>query len=153
MDALRKAGALTRRNKEYIYAGKFKLKAFEFDATHCPDLFPPLVALACNCEGTTVITGVERLTHKESNRAAALEKEFNRLGGSVVVEGNRMMVSGKTLSGGVMDSHNDHRIAMAGAVAAINAKNRVIINDYECVAKSYPGFFEDFKEIGGKVYE
>ncbi|MCP5053229.1 MAG: 3-phosphoshikimate 1-carboxyvinyltransferase [bacterium] len=155
LEALEAAGASVRlKGAEVEVRGRRgSLRAFEFDATHCPDLFPPLVALACNCEGTTVLTGVERLIHKESNRAVALEKEFTALGGDVRVTGNRMEIVGKRLSGGVMDSHNDHRIAMAGAVAAINAEDDVIINGYRCVAKSYPGFFGDFQSIGGNVYE
>lgn len=129
------------------------LKGFHFDATHCPDLFPPLVALACNCKGTTVIEGVERLKYKESNRALVLEKEFSALGAEIRVAGNRMEIKGKKLKGGVIDSHNDHRIAMAAAAAAVNGENDVTIRDYQCVAKSYPGFFEDFQTIGGNVYE
>lgn len=153
LDALKAAGARLTAKENSVTVEKVDLNAFQFDATHCPDLFPPLVALACNCRGVTRLTGVERLTHKESNRAVALKKEFAALGGDVRVKGNIMEITGKQLHGGEIDSHNDHRIAMAGAIAAINAKEEVRIRDHHCVAKSYPGFFEDFSSIGGKVDE
>ena len=153
MDALKAAGAGMNIARDKVKVVKKDLNAFHFDATHCPDLFPPLVALACNCTGTTVIEGVTRLKHKESNRAQVLEKEFSALGGDLRIQGNSMEVRGKKLTGGTMDSHNDHRIAMAGAIAAINALNDVTIRDHGCVAKSYPDFFADFQSIGGMVYE
>lgn len=153
MDALTAAGALVEMGENSVTVRKGKLKGFHFDATHCPDLFPPLAALACNCEGTTVISGVERLVHKESNRAMALEKEFSALGANIRIEGNRMEIKGTKLMGGIVDSHNDHRIAMAAAVAALNVQKDVTIRGDECVAKSYPDFFADLKKIGGNVYE
>jgi 3-phosphoshikimate 1-carboxyvinyltransferase len=153
LTALRAAGASVQISGNAVEVEKRKLTAFEFDATHCPDLFPPLVALACNCEGTTIITGVERLVHKESNRAEALIKEFSTLGASIRVDGNRMEMDGGKLTGGMVDSHNDHRIAMALAVAALNAEGRVTIRGVECTAKSYPDFFADLAAIGGNVDE
>jgi 3-phosphoshikimate 1-carboxyvinyltransferase len=153
IDALQAAGAAVQWTAGSVSVQKRVLKAFELDATHCPDLFPPLVVLACNCEGTSVFSGVERLVHKESNRAAALEKEFRALGGKIRVTGNRMEVTGTTLRGGTIDSHNDHRIAMAGTAAAINAEHDVTILGSRCVAKSYPAFFDDFQTIGGIIYE
>lgn len=153
LDALRAAGAGVKLSGNTVEVTKAELKGFEFDATHCPDLFPPLVVLACNCSGTTVLTGVERLVHKESNRAAVLEKEFSALGAVIRISGNRMEIDGVTLNGGVVDSHNDHRIAMAGAAAALNARGGVTVRGYECTAKSYPDFFDDLSRIGGDVYE
>jgi 3-phosphoshikimate 1-carboxyvinyltransferase len=153
IDAIKAAGAPVKMASDRVEITNSKLKAFDFDATHCPDLFPPLVALACNCQGTTVLTGVNRLTYKESDRARTLEKEFSTLGAVIRIRGNRMEISGVKLKGGTIDSHNDHRIAMAGALAAINSEGDVTIRDSQCVAKSYPDFFEDFSAVGGIVYE
>lgn len=153
LDTLAAAGALIETTKNTVTVKKGELKGFQFDATHCPDLFPPLVALACNCKGTTLISGVDRLVHKESNRAMALEKEFSSLGALIRIDSDRMEIKGVKLKGGIIDSHNDHRIAMAAAVAALNAQAAVTIQNAECVAKSYPDFFEDLKQIGGNVYE
>lgn len=151
--ALRAAGADVVMRGDTVAIKGSELSAFAFDATDCPDLFPPLVALACHCRGTTTINGVERLRFKESDRAAVLEKEFTALGARIRIDGDLMKIAGTTLRGGIIDSHNDHRIAMAGALAAIAAAGEVIIEGSECVAKSYPDFFDDFKGIGGMVHE
>lgn len=149
VDALKKAGAHIQWHNNSITVTKNKLQAFEFDATECPDLFPPLVALAVHCEGITKIKGVGRLFHKESNRAHVLQKEFGRLGATITIDGDEMLVHGGSLHGGHIHAHNDHRIAMAAACAAICSQNPVEIENHECVAKSYPHFFEDFAGIQG----
>jgi len=127
------------------------LGAFEFDARDCPDLFPPLVALALACEGESELRGASRLRAKESDRAAALSEEFAKLGASVAVEGDLMRVRGfgrgRKIAGGRVDSRGDHRIAMAAAVASLLASAPVEIEGSECVAKSWPNFFEDMGRI------
>jgi 3-phosphoshikimate 1-carboxyvinyltransferase len=122
---------------------KGPLEAFEFDASDCPDLFPPLAALACYCRGTSIITGLHRLKHKESDRAAALIDVLGTIEGKVDVEGDSLLITGTKISGGRVDSYGDHRIAMAAAVAALGSERGVEIMRPECVAKSYPRFFED----------
>lgn len=146
LDALQKAGADVAVN-DSIKVRKSELNAFEFDATHCPDLFPPLAVLACNCRGNTVLHGAERLKHKESDRRKVLVKELGSLGAKIKLDGDRMEITGGKLKGGRMDPHNDHRIAMAGAIAALNSENGVEISHEECVSKSYPGFFKDLESI------
>ena len=136
------------------------LHAFEFDATDCPDLFPPLVALAAFCKGTSVVRGAHRLRAKESDRAAALSREFGALGIMVTVEDDIMRVAGigpsVGLSGALrnsnrepvrVSSHGDHRIAMAAAVAALALGRQVRIDGASAVAKSWPGFFSDLESI------
>jgi 3-phosphoshikimate 1-carboxyvinyltransferase len=128
-----------------------QLESFEFDATQCPDLFPSLVVLACNCRGKSLIKGVERLRHKESDRAQALKTEFTKVGAKINIDGNLMEIEGTQLKGGIIDSHNDHRIAMAGAIAALSSEKGIGIQGWQSVSKSYPDFFEDLKSIGGEV--
>ncbi len=70
------------------------LKAFHFDATECPDLFPPLVALASVCSGSSFIKGVSRLAHKESDRALTLQEEFGKLGVDILINGDIMGIKG-----------------------------------------------------------
>jgi len=132
------------------------LRAFSFDATDCPDLFPPLVALASRCSGVTEIYGATRLRAKESDRAAALSGEFGKLGLEVAVDGDRMTIhglggeggqAGERIRGGAVSSRGDHRIAMAAAVAALAGSAPVTIDGAECVAKSWPGFFEALASI------
>ncbi len=129
-----------------------EMSAFAFDATDCPDLFPPLVALAAYCKGTSKLKGVSRLTHKESDRAMALQTEFGKMGIRIEIEKDMMMIyGGNQVKGAIVDSHNDHRIAMALAVAALKAKGDTVISNAEAVNKSYPDFFEDLKKLGADV--
>ena len=146
-DALEKAGADMTIDPEGVTVNQSDLTAFEFDANDCPDLFPPLAVLALNCKGTTRIHGAERLRHKESDRAQAILRELGGLGANIKLDGDTMQITGGRLKGGRMHSHNDHRIAMAGAVAALNSENGVEISHEECVSKSYPGFFRDLENI------
>jgi 3-phosphoshikimate 1-carboxyvinyltransferase len=148
MEALYDCGADVTVSKKEITVKKNKLSAFEFDATHCPDLFPPLVALASYCRGTTVIKGVNRLLHKESNRAIALRDEFRKMNVEIELNGDFMNIKGsKEVKGALVSSHNDHRIAMATAVAALGATGNTIIHEAEAVKKSYPDFYKDLKSI------
>ncbi|MBP5708785.1 MAG: 3-phosphoshikimate 1-carboxyvinyltransferase [Bacteroidales bacterium] len=145
--ALDKAGASLNISNNSIEVSKNRLKAFEFDAVDTPDLFPPLVALASYCKGTSAIKGVKRLINKESDRCQALLEEFTKLGVKVEIVDDYMLVSGATIKGGDVVSHDDHRIAMALAVAALGAEDKVNIKDAHCVSKSYPNFFDDLRSI------
>ncbi len=146
-EAIMLAGANLTLGKSSAMAEKCALKAFEFDAAECPDLFPPLAALAANCSGTSVIHGAKRLKGKESDRASALVQEFAKLGIKITVEGDEMKITGGKIRAAEVDSHNDHRIAMAAAAAALNASGEVKIQNPECVSKSYPGFFRDLEGL------
>jgi 3-phosphoshikimate 1-carboxyvinyltransferase len=128
------------------------LKAFHFNATDCPDLFPPLVALASFCEGKTVIEGVGRLAHKESDRALTLQEEFGKLGVSIVLQDDLMIIEGgKGVRGGIVHSRHDHRIAMACAVAALKSNGVVEIEDADAINKSYPNFYKDLSYLTATV--
>ena len=151
VEALESAGAGMEVADGSISIRRAALKGFDFDATNCPDLFPPLVALACYCRGRTRIAGAARLKHKESNRAAALLGEFTALGARLSLDRDTLEIEGGPLRGGVLDAHNDHRIAMAGAVAGLGSEGGVIIRGSDCVTKSYPDFFDDLKSLGGDI--
>ncbi|MES2372667.1 MAG: 3-phosphoshikimate 1-carboxyvinyltransferase [Bacteroidota bacterium] len=128
------------------------LKAFHFDANDCPDLFPPLVALAAYCEGTTVIEGVNRLAHKESNRGLTLQEEFAKLGIEINLQDNLMLIKGGTgVKGAATHSRHDHRIAMACAVAGLKANGEVVIEEAEAINKSYPDFYDHLKKLGATI--
>ncbi len=147
VEALKSAGAQVKAGQGYVEVKKARLRAFSFDATDCPDLFPALVALACYCRGKTVLKGAQRLRHKESDRAAALVQEFSKMGAIIRAQGDVIEVFGagggsSALAGGEVDSHNDHRIAMACAVAGLGSEKGVRVNGEGCVSKSFPGFFE-----------
>ncbi len=163
IEALSRAGAHIEQSMGSITVSRRDLRAFTFDATDCPDLFPALAALAASCEGTSTIIGTSRLAHKESDRAQAIFSEYRRLGIGVdlSVEDEmritRGLERGRFPSGGgvavgttdgvVVESHGDHRMAMSLAVAALNAQAPVIIRDAECVSKSYSDFWTDFDKL------
>lgn len=136
-------GATVAIEETTISCTKNSLKAFHFDATDCPDLFPPLAALASQCKGKSVIVGVNRLKHKESDRANTIKTVLNQLGIEVVIAGNEMHVFGGEIKGGNVSSHNDHRIAMMAAVMGLVAQSPIYIDEAEAINKSYPRFYED----------
>jgi 3-phosphoshikimate 1-carboxyvinyltransferase len=152
LGALRDAGAdvATARaegSDGSVSVSKRALSAFSFDATDCPDLFPPLACLALACEGESRIKGALRLRGKESDRAAALSEELGRLGARISIEGDEMVLRGGPLHPGTVGSRGDHRIAMAAAVCSLLAGGPVAIEDSECVAKSWPSFYEDLEKV------
>jgi 3-phosphoshikimate 1-carboxyvinyltransferase len=160
MQALNAAGAFIDIQEHSIFIGPAKdpagiitkLNAFEFDATDCPDLFPPLVALAAVCKGVTIIHGVSRLTHKESDRGLTLQTEFAKLGIQIELNRDRMLIHGGTgINGAEVFSQHDHRIAMACGIAALCADGPITIADAEAVNKSYTDFFKHLQHLGAKV--
>lgn len=152
VDALMAANAGIAFEAKGIKIHPATMKGFYFDATDCPDLFPPLVALAAYCDGETTIKGVNRLAHKESDRAITLQQEFGKMG--VVIELNDDLMTvygGKIVKGAVVHSRHDHRIAMACAVAALKAQGETFIEEAGAVKKSYPDFYTDLKSINADV--
>lgn len=118
------------------------------DLTHSPDLFPALTTYAALTPGTSYLKGVHRLYNKESNRTAALMEEFSKLGVVLSVEGDTLIVEGKNyINGGIVHSHNDHRIAMCLAIAGMFATSPVTIEQAESVGKSYPQFWEHLELV------
>ncbi|MDE5622095.1 MAG: 3-phosphoshikimate 1-carboxyvinyltransferase [Alistipes sp.] len=146
--ALVRAGAAVINDDDSVTACARDLRAFEFDATNCPDLFPALAALAASAEGVSVIRGTSRLEYKECNRAEAIREEYGKLGIEVdTSEPDTMRIRGGRIRGGVVSSHGDPRMAVSLAVAALRSEEPITIEGAECVAKSYPGFFEDLQQI------
>lgn len=152
LDAMMSANAAIAMDAKGIQSHPGGLRGFEFDATDCPDLFPPLVALAAYCKGETRIKGVRRLKHKESNRAITLQDEFDLMGVRVELDDDTMIIhGGGIVKGADVRSHHDHRIAMACAVAALGANSETVIEDAMAVKKSYPDFYSDLQSLGAKI--
>ncbi len=129
-------------------------KGIVIDAGQCPDLIPVLAVLASLSKGTTHIVNAGRLRIKESDRLKAMTTELNKLGAKIQELEDGLKIEGvEILKGGTVNSWNDHRIAMALAVASIRCIEPVRIIGFEAVNKSYPHFWEDFKKLGGKYYE
>lgn len=125
----------------------------DIDVSGCPDLAPPLAAMAAVRPGVTRLTNAARLRVKESDRLAAVTRVLSALGADVTEGPDSLAVRGReTLAGGVtVDSFNDHRIAMMAAIAATRCGKPVTITGAECVAKSYPTFWDDYEMLGGKI--
>lgn len=148
VEVLEKVGADILFSMSSLVAEKNKLKPFDFDATNCPDLFPPLAALAANIDGRCTIKGTHRLEFKESNRTQSIIDALTAVGVSCKENNDRLIVHGGKISSGKIKANNDHRIAMMAAILALNSDGSIEIDDASCVAKSYPNFFEDLQKIG-----
>lgn len=125
----------------------------DIDLSQCPDLAPPLAAMAAVRKGTTRFVHAGRLRMKESDRLETIARTLNALGAKAQVGEDTLTLEGLDhLEGGTVDGCNDHRIAMMAAVAAVACKEPVIVLGAECVKKSYPRFWEDYTALGGEVH-
>ncbi len=151
LDILEAMGCNVEESEEGIKVKPSKTKGIEIDASNCPDLVPVLTVLASLSEGETKIVNAKRLRIKECDRLHAITKELNKLGANIIELEDSLIISGvNELKGGEVDSHNDHRIVMALAIAATRANGDVIINNPSAVEKSYPNFFKDYFKLGGE---
>ncbi|MBQ6820082.1 MAG: 3-phosphoshikimate 1-carboxyvinyltransferase [Clostridium sp.] len=132
-----------------------ELVATVIDGSQCPDIIPIISLVAALSKGRTEIINAGRLRIKECDRLKAVATELNKLGAKIEEKEDGLVIDGiEELNGGVeVWSWKDHRIAMTLAIAATRCKEPIIIKDYECVAKSYPRFFEDYKRLGGDINE
>lgn len=160
MDILIQAGASMSQLDEPtgpIHVSRAPLSAFDADLSNCPDLFPTVAVLAAFCPGDSHIAGVERLRHKETDRAAAIEEMLLKMGVPVSIEEDVMTVTGmgltqriltgNLLKGGKFTSYGDHRMVMALSLASLGASGKVEIDDTSCVSKSFPSFNELFQRL------
>ncbi|MFT8312858.1 MAG: 3-phosphoshikimate 1-carboxyvinyltransferase [Clostridium sp.] len=154
LDIIKRMNGTLNITSDKIYAETTNTVSTVIDASQCPDIIPVLAVLAAVSEGTTEVINAGRLRIKESDRLTAITTELNKLGADLEEKEDGLIIRGKKeLTGGEVDSWNDHRIAMALAVASIRCKDEVTIKDSGCVKKSYPTFWEDFKKLGGNVHE
>ncbi|MBQ8763048.1 MAG: 3-phosphoshikimate 1-carboxyvinyltransferase [Clostridia bacterium] len=152
IDVLKKMGAVITENLGSYKADVSSLHGCEIDASDIPDAVPVIAAIASTAEGETVIYNAQRLRLKESDRIQTVCDMLRSLGADISETDDGMVINGKkSLFGGEVNSFNDHRIAMAAAVAAVKCENPVIIRNAEAVNKSYPEFFNDYNKLGGKA--
>lgn len=152
MAALALFGAMVTRLGTSASSRHLTLHANRLDVSGIPDLVPPLAAIAAVAEGTSRLMNAGRLRLKESDRLQTVRDTLNALGGKASIKGDDLVIEGvSTLRGGIVDSCNDHRIAMMAAICATTAETSSIILGADSVNKSYPGFFDDFNSLGGMV--
>lgn len=150
---LRNMGADIMWEGEGLRARCSPLTAIAADVSDIPDLVPILSVAAAVADGVTRLYNAARLRLKESDRLATTAAMLTALGGTVTQQEDALLVTGGTLAGGCVEGANDHRIVMSAAVAALAAADTVKITDAHSIRKSWPSFFEDYKQIGGAVHE
>ena len=144
IDILRRFGANVIESPSAVTVKKGQLSGIIVDASGIPDLVPTICALAASANGKTIITNASRLRFKESDRLASTLSLLLSIGADAYETKDGLVINGKSsLNGGTVNAHNDHRIAMAAAVAASSAIYDIIVEGAECVSKSYPDFWND----------
>lgn len=155
IEILERMGVSFNKSEDEIIGMSNGLKSTIIDAKGCPDIIPILSVVASLSKGRTEIINAKRLRIKECDRLRAINLELSKLGANIYEKEDSLIIEGiSEFKGGVnVWSHKDHRIAMMLAIAATRCKEEIILDDFECVSKSYPNFFEDFKALGGKIDE
>jgi len=149
---LQEMGASVKVGDDSVKVECDKLVGVDIDAKDIPDLVPVCAVLACYAEGHSEIYNAKRLRYKESDRLDSISTELKKMGANIIVNEDGLTINGGCpLHGATIDPHNDHRIAMACAVAALGAKGETKIQDVECINKSYPQFFSDLRVLGANV--
>jgi 3-phosphoshikimate 1-carboxyvinyltransferase len=149
---LRKTGSKVKTKQRFVEVEGKLLDSVDVDARDIPDLVPVCTVLACYTNGSAKIYNAGRLRSKESDRLMSLYVELKKMGADITMDKESLIIRGPSiLHGATIDPHNDHRIAMACAVAALGAKGETKIQNSECVRKSYPKFFEDLNSLGAVV--
>ncbi len=155
IDILKFMGCVLNETQEGIsvYSGLLS-SAIKVDGSQYPDIIP-VIALCCALShGVSEIVNISRLRIKESDRLSATVEMINLLGGIVIEQKDAMIIQGvSSLHGGSVSAYNDHRMAMLAAIASTVCENAVVIDNKDCVEKSYPSFWDDFKSLGGEVDE
>ncbi|MBI4180703.1 MAG: 3-phosphoshikimate 1-carboxyvinyltransferase [Chloroflexi bacterium] len=150
VDFLKEIGASVTTGENSVSVGKSRLGAIRADLTNCIDLLPTMAVLAAAADGTSQFSGIARARLKESDRVSAVTEGLQRMGIKVVEKPNKLSITGSPARGSVIDSHGDHRIAMAFSLLG-SVAGQTTIEGAECVAKTYPEFWATLKSIGGEV--
>ena len=154
LDILKEMGSKVRVDDRFVEVEGGQLNAVDVDAKDIPDLVPVCAVLACYSKGISKIYNAKRLRYKESDRLSSLRTELKKMGAEIIAKEDSLIIRGPcAMQGATINSHNDHRIAMACAVAALEATGETKIQNSECANKSYPGFFDDLRSLGANVVE
>lgn len=145
-------GIVSHQYKNQYFVKSQHIHGLTFDITHCPDIFPALMILCLHATSHSIITGINRLIYKESNRLEKFIEEFSKFGAKFSLDGDSLHIRPpENILSATIDSHNDHRIAMAATLATVGTDAEVFIKGAESVNKSYPSFWEDLKCLGATI--
>jgi 3-phosphoshikimate 1-carboxyvinyltransferase len=154
LNILSQMGCSVEQQKETVTVSRRdELKGVSLDMGDYPDLVPTVAVVAAYAQGKTEITNISHLKFKESDRLKLTAAELGKMGIKAEVTDNAMIVYGGRPNGSELEAHNDHRLAMSLAIAALFAKGSSVISGAESVRKSYPGFFNDLAKLGAKIEE
>lgn len=147
LEVITEFGATVEQSEsELIVRESLEKTPFHTNIEDCPDLFPILVVLACAANGTSIIHGIQRLQNKESDRLLVMCELLTTFGLSYQIQSNEIHIHGTgKIGGGIVNTHQDHRIAMAASIAATISTQDIILSDESCISKSYPKFFQDLR--------
>lgn len=152
VNILERMGSEVKTENKSVEVEGRQLKAVDIDAKNIPDLVPVCTVLACYAKGTSEIYNAKRLRYKESDRLDSLHAELKKMGAEIVMKEDGLIIKGPcAMHGATVNPHNDHRIAMACAVAALGARGETKIQNSECINKSYPQFFNDLRSLGANI--
>jgi 3-phosphoshikimate 1-carboxyvinyltransferase len=146
VDLLQQMGCRVYRESDGIGVAGGPLRAIEADLADMPDQVPTLAVVAAFARGTTVIKNVAHLKSKESDRLTATVTELKKMGIEAACTENALVVRGGKPKGSIIDTYNDHRIAMSFAIAGLNVPG-VCIRNEGCVEKSFPAFWQVFEGL------
>ena len=151
MHALDVMGAYVKIKGKRVTAEKSILNGIEMDLSDCPDIFPIVSSLCATAQDKSTLTGLGRLKIKESDRLSVMTEGLRKMGARIQVVDNTCVIEGGPLKGASIDPHGDHRIAMSFAVLGTLAEGETLINDPDCVSKSYLGFWDDLASLGAET--
>jgi len=152
LNLLRDMGAVVKVSKNSVTVGRSRLSAIKADLSDCIDLLPTVAVLAAVADGVSEFAGIDRARLKESDRVLAVKEGLERTGIKVKEERNRITIAGSIPEGATIDSRGDHRIAMAFGILG-SVTGGMIIENAECVSKTFPQFWDVLRSVGGKVDE
>jgi 3-phosphoshikimate 1-carboxyvinyltransferase len=151
-DWVREMGGQVHEERDrVVVSGGSQLRGIDVDINGCIDLLPIMAVLGCYAKGETRLRNGAIARLKESDRIEAIVTELRKMGATIQAEGGEVRISKSQLHGAELESWDDHRIAMALAVAALGAKGESRIAGFECVDKSFPGFVEKMGRLGAAI--
>ena len=139
------------KNKKVIIKRTKHLKGIDIDVNNFVDAIAILAVIGCFAEGKTRLFNAQIARHKESDRISAITQELKKMGANIEEQEDGLIIYPSPLKAAKLYSHKDHRIAMALSVAALVAKGTSLIDDVECITKTYPSFIDDFRHLGAKI--
>ncbi|MCF7861597.1 3-phosphoshikimate 1-carboxyvinyltransferase [Candidatus Woesearchaeota archaeon] len=151
IEYLKEMGSDIQVNTKYIEVRGGNLKGGEFDLNDTPDALPAMAVAGCAASGTTRLINVPQARIKETDRITTMTTELSKMGANVSELEDGMVIGCSKLRGTVVESHDDHRIAMAMSLAGMIADGQTIVNEAECINVTFPNYIELMKKLGSNI--